>query len=242
MNHRIINMASRGLIDQNSERSEYFVVSSSNKNRNNNRSNSGSNNNRSSSGSNSKNNGNSRASGSSTFHESGNTSTTPHNHDYNKHTRGATDSPMPTPAKAKSEETSHSVSETVLLSELPEMNLKSPIELPEYSTTIPNTPAETSERSSSRQSTSRSTSTNKVKKKVTWTANENKALMAAIIEERKDSIRDTDDMDECIWEIGNGLSSSEDDWNVIDWDVVSASMMNSKSAVECLTRYLKISK
>ena len=67
--------------------------------------------------------------------------------------------------------------------------------------------------------------------------------MAGIIEERKDSIRDTDDMDECIWEIGNGLSSSEDDWNVIDWEVVSVrSMMNSKSAVECLQRYLKITK
>ena len=89
----------------------------------------------------------------------------------------------------------------------------------------------------------RSTSTNKVKEKVTWTANEDDALMAGIIEERKDSIRDTDDMDECIWEIGNGLSSSEDDWNVIDWEVVSVrSMMNSKSAVECLQRYLKITK
>ncbi len=135
-------MASPGLIHQISKASESLVGSSSNTNSNEerNRSHSASNNNGSSSGSNSNNNRSSRASGSSTLHESGKTSTTSDNHDNNRHTAGTIYLSIPTPAKAKSEETSHSVSEAVV-----------PLaKFSEYSKTIPNIPAETSELSSSR--------------------------------------------------------------------------------------------
>lgn len=76
------------------------------------------------------------------------------------------------------------------------------------------------------------------KVKIEWTADEDHALMVAILEARRIStlIRENEDMED------SSFSDNEkEDWDYLDWDDISDTILE-RSAVECLLRYLKLSR